>query len=205
MKEDIMHPSRYCRNGIEVWDIEKAFAAKPENNVPHFVEHLRFGAVEYILRCWEKNGVQDLEKAAFLLSRTVEEISNYRLSTWDPVAEPTRDVDEDKTSNVKFEKMHPLQNTIRQDKSCSENIDGITISVLDICAEISKFMDEHGGIKPKVVNLSREAYNDLKADIDLYSAKPGLVHKQNDNSIRVLDVSVAVSDSIKNNNYIEVL
>lgn len=191
MKEDIMHPSRYCRNGIEVWDIEKAFAAKPENNVPHFVEHLRFGAVEYILRCWEKNGVQDLEKAAFLLSRAVEEIRVYGDSTRNAVGEP-------------FRKMHPLQNTIRQDKSCSENIDGITMSVLDICAEISKFMDEHGGRKPKVVNLSREAYNELKADIDLYSAKPGLCHKQNDNSIRVLDVPVAVSDSIKNNNYIEV-
>ena len=192
MKEEIMHPSRYCRNGIEVWDIEKAFAAKPENNVPHFVEHLRFGAVEYILRCWDKNGVQDLEKAAFLLSRAAEELRVYGDSTRNAVGEP-------------FRKMHPLQNTIRQDKSCSENIDGITMSVLDICAEISKFMDEHGGRKPKVVNLSREAYNELKADIDLYSAKPGLGHKQNDNSIRVLDVPVAVSDSIKNNNYIEVL
>ena len=192
MKEDIMHPSRYCRNGIEVWDIEKAFAAKPENNVPHFVEHLRFGAVEYILRCWEKNGVQDLEKAAFLLQRAAEELRVYGDSTRNAVGEP-------------FRKMHPLQNTIRQDKSCNENIDGITMSVLDICAEISKFMDEHGGRKPKVVNLSREAYNELKADIDLYSAKPGLGHKQNDNSIRVLDVPVAVSDSISNNNYIEAL
>lgn len=107
MKDDIMHPSRYCRNGIEVWDIEKAFAAKPENNVPHFVEHLRFGAVEYILRCWEKNGVQDLEKAAFLLQRAVEELRVYGDSTWNAVGEPSR-------------KMHPLQNTIRPDKNDME-------------------------------------------------------------------------------------
>lgn len=75
MQEEIKHPSRYCRNGIEVWEIEKAFAAKPEDKVAPFVEHLRFGAIEYILRCWEKNGVADLEKAVFLLQRAVEEMA----------------------------------------------------------------------------------------------------------------------------------
>ena len=90
MAEEIKHPSRYCRNGIEVWEIEKAFAAKPEDNVTPFIEHLRFGALEYILRCWEKNGVADLEKAAFLLQRAVEEVKAEKNRTWNDVAVPGR-------------------------------------------------------------------------------------------------------------------
>lgn len=72
--EVIEHPNRYCQNGIEVWEVEKAFAAKPEHNIPHFVEHLRFGAVEYILRCWSKNKLEDLKKARFLLDRIIKEM-----------------------------------------------------------------------------------------------------------------------------------
>lgn len=76
MDSKICHPSRYCRDGIEVWEIEKAFAAAPEQQIPHFVEHLRFGAIEYLLRCWEKNGIEDLEKALFLIQRMVGEVKN---------------------------------------------------------------------------------------------------------------------------------
>lgn len=72
--EVIEHPNRYCRNGIEVWEIEKAFAAPPEMKIPHFVEHLRFGALEYILRAYEKNGLQDFKKARFLLDRIIKEL-----------------------------------------------------------------------------------------------------------------------------------
>ena len=70
---NVEHPSRYRKGGIEVWDVERAFAGPAE--VPHFVEHLRFGAVEYLLRCWDKNGVEDIRKAAFLLSRMQEEMA----------------------------------------------------------------------------------------------------------------------------------
>lgn len=74
MPEQIEHPSRYCKGGIEVWEVEKAFSAPQTAEVPHFVEHLRFGAIEYALRCWDKNGAEDLRKAAFLLTRAANEI-----------------------------------------------------------------------------------------------------------------------------------
>lgn len=73
--EEYIHPSRYNKGGIEVWEIEKAYAADRNASVPAFVEHLRFGALEYILRCWDKNGIEDLRKAANLLTRAVEELA----------------------------------------------------------------------------------------------------------------------------------
>lgn len=76
--EAIEHPNRYVKNGIEVWEIEKAFAAPEEKHIPHFVEHLRFGAIEYILRCHDKNGIADLKKARFLLDRIIKEMENEK-------------------------------------------------------------------------------------------------------------------------------
>ena len=73
--EEYIHPSRYNKGGIEVWEIEKAYSEKENDHIPAFVEHLRFGALEYILRCWDKNGIEDLRKAANLLTRAVEELS----------------------------------------------------------------------------------------------------------------------------------
>jgi len=73
-KEVVEHPNRYVKNGIEVWEIEKAFAAPEEKHITHFVEHLRFGATEYILRCWDKNGIEDMKKARFLIDRIIKEM-----------------------------------------------------------------------------------------------------------------------------------
>ena len=69
--EHVEHPSRYNKGGIEVWDVEKAFATTKWSP---FVEHLRFGAVEYLLRAPDKNGVDDIRKARFLLDRIVKEM-----------------------------------------------------------------------------------------------------------------------------------
>lgn len=69
--ERVDHPSRYNKGGIEVWDVEKAFATTKWSP---FVEHLRFGAVEYLLRAPDKNGVEDIRKAMFLLDRIVKEM-----------------------------------------------------------------------------------------------------------------------------------
>ena len=70
-EERVEHPSRYNKGGIEVWDVEKAFATTKWSP---FVEHLRFGAVEYLLRAPDKNGVEDIRKAMFLLDRIVKEM-----------------------------------------------------------------------------------------------------------------------------------
>jgi hypothetical protein len=78
-KEEIKHPNRYNKNGIEVWEVEKAFSAEPEKKIPHFVEHLRFGAVEYLLRCWDKNGVEDIRKAMNLCGKMLEEMDGIKV------------------------------------------------------------------------------------------------------------------------------
>ena len=70
-EELVEHPSRYNKCGIEVWDVEKAFATTKWSP---FVEHLRFGAVEYLLRAPDKNGIEDIRKAMFLLDRIVKEM-----------------------------------------------------------------------------------------------------------------------------------
>lgn len=69
--ERVDHPSRYNKGGIEVWDVEKAFATTKWHP---FIEHLRFGAVEYLLRAPDKNGIEDIRKARFLLDRIVKEM-----------------------------------------------------------------------------------------------------------------------------------
>ena len=71
IEEQVEHPSRYNKIGIEVWDVEKAFATTKWSP---FVEHLRFGAVEYLLRAPDKNGIEDIRKARFLLDRIVKEM-----------------------------------------------------------------------------------------------------------------------------------
>ena len=71
IEEQMEHPSRYNKGGIEVWDVEKAFATTKWHP---FIEHLRFGAVEYLLRAPDKNGVDDIRKARFLLDRIVKEM-----------------------------------------------------------------------------------------------------------------------------------
>ena len=68
-KEVIEHPNRYCRNGIEVWDVEKAFLGNRA-----FQDHLVAGAVEYLLRFRMKNGIEDVKKANFLTSRLIKEL-----------------------------------------------------------------------------------------------------------------------------------
>lgn len=77
-KEEIKHPNRYNKNGIEVWEVEKAFSAALDRKIPHFVEHLRFGAVEYLLRCWDKNGVEDIRKAMNLCGKMLEELEGKK-------------------------------------------------------------------------------------------------------------------------------
>lgn len=71
IEERVDHPSIYNKGGIEVWDVEKAFATTKWHP---FIEHLRFGAVEYLLRAPDKNGVDDIRKARFLLDMIVKEM-----------------------------------------------------------------------------------------------------------------------------------
>ena len=70
-EDKVEHPSRYNKCGIEVWDVEKAFATTKWSP---FVEHLRLGAVEYLLRAPDKNGVEDIRKARFLRDRIMKEM-----------------------------------------------------------------------------------------------------------------------------------
>lgn len=69
MNEEIKHPSRYNRGGLEVWDIERAFFGTSAH-----VDHLAQAAVEYVLRFRSKGGAADLRKAAICLTRAADEM-----------------------------------------------------------------------------------------------------------------------------------
>jgi len=105
-KEEIKHPNSYNKNGIEVWEVEKAFSAAPEKKIPHFVEHLRFGAVEYLLRCWDKNGVEDIRKAMNLCGKMLEEMDGVKVVQDEYVKAPdigvllTKDESEDPSITI---------------------------------------------------------------------------------------------------------
>lgn len=65
--------------GVEVYDIRQALAAKATAvgaTLDQFSDYDR--AVEYLLRMWEKNGVEDAKKAAWYLNKLVEKLSDDR-------------------------------------------------------------------------------------------------------------------------------
>lgn len=65
--------------GVEVYGIRQALAAKATvagATLDQFSDYDR--AVEYLLRMWEKNGVEDAKKAAWYLNKLVEKLSDDR-------------------------------------------------------------------------------------------------------------------------------
>jgi len=77
----INHPPHYqLRPGYEVYDLRQDLARKAQAaGVPHdqFSDWDR--AIEYILRCWEKNGAEDLKKARWYLDKLIEKLESSAL------------------------------------------------------------------------------------------------------------------------------
>lgn len=72
MDTEILHPKRYCKDGIEMWDVERAFIGQRG-----FEDHLQASILEYVARFREKNGFQDLQKAGVVLNRLISELESH--------------------------------------------------------------------------------------------------------------------------------
>lgn len=72
----VNHPPHYqLRQGYEVYDLRQDLAAKAaQANVPHDQYSDWDRMLEYALRCWQKNGVEDLKKARWYLDKLIEKL-----------------------------------------------------------------------------------------------------------------------------------
>lgn len=72
MTEEINHPDRYNKDGIEVKDVMKAYT----KNLTGYGAFCINNAIKYILRFQEKNGTEDLKKAVWYLEDYIKEYSD---------------------------------------------------------------------------------------------------------------------------------
>lgn len=64
----VHHPNHYNQNGMEVWDVIKAFTS----NLSGVEAFYAGNAIKYILRWDKKNGIEDLEKAKVYIDKIIE-------------------------------------------------------------------------------------------------------------------------------------
>lgn len=64
----VNHPSHYNQNGMEVWDVIKAFTSNLFGAEAFYAGN----AIKYILRWDKKNGIEDLEKAKVYIDKIIE-------------------------------------------------------------------------------------------------------------------------------------
>ena len=67
---DAVNPSHYKQLPAETIDIIEAAIAKAPNNK---AAGLYWQVLKYVLRCWFKNGIEDLKKAKWYLDRLIQE------------------------------------------------------------------------------------------------------------------------------------
>lgn len=80
LHDTVQNPKHYqLLPGVEVYDIRQALAAKATTagaTLDQFSDYDR--ALEYLLRMWEKNGVEDAQKAAWYLNKLVEKLNGHK-------------------------------------------------------------------------------------------------------------------------------
>lgn len=64
----VYHPDHYNQNGMEVWDVIKAFTSDLSGAEAFYAGN----AIKYILRWDKKNGIEDLEKAKVYIDKIIE-------------------------------------------------------------------------------------------------------------------------------------
>jgi hypothetical protein len=63
--------------GLEVYDLRQALALKAEiHRVPHDMYSDWDRAIEYLLRMWEKNGVEDAKKARWYIDKLIGKLDH---------------------------------------------------------------------------------------------------------------------------------
>ena len=67
---DPVNPSHYKQGPAETIDIIEAAIAKAPNNK---AAGLHWQVLKYVLRCWFKNGIEDLKKARWYLDMLIQE------------------------------------------------------------------------------------------------------------------------------------
>ena len=67
---DPVNPSHYKQGPAETIDIIEAAIANAPNNK---AAGLHWQVLKYALRCWFKNGIEDLKKARWYLDRLIQE------------------------------------------------------------------------------------------------------------------------------------
>lgn len=74
--DNVNHPKHYqIRPGYEVYDLRQDLAKKAASaDVPHSQYSDWDRAIEYLLRCWEKNGVEDAKKARWYLDKLIKKM-----------------------------------------------------------------------------------------------------------------------------------
>lgn len=66
--DKVNHPNHYNQNGMEVWDVIKAFTSNLSGAEAFYAGN----AIKYILRWDKKNGIEDLEKAKVYINKIIE-------------------------------------------------------------------------------------------------------------------------------------
>lgn len=64
----VHHPSHYNQNGMEVWDVIKAFTSDLNGVEAFYAGNI----IKYVLRWNHKNGIEDLEKAKAYIDKLIE-------------------------------------------------------------------------------------------------------------------------------------
>ena len=66
--DKVNHPSHYNQNGMEVWDVIKAFTSDLNGAEAFYAGNV----IKYVLRWNHKNGIEDLEKAKAYIDKLIE-------------------------------------------------------------------------------------------------------------------------------------
>lgn len=66
--DSVNHPSHYNQNGMEVWDVIKAFTSNLSGAEAFYAGNV----IKYVLRWDHKNGIEDLEKAKVYIDKIIE-------------------------------------------------------------------------------------------------------------------------------------
>lgn len=64
----VIHPNHYNQNGMEVWDVIKAFTSELSGVEAFYAGNV----IKYVLRWNHKNGIEDLKKAKVYIDKIIE-------------------------------------------------------------------------------------------------------------------------------------
>ena len=77
MVDNVNHPKHYqSKNGLEVIDVIDAFTNELSGEEAYYTGNI----IKYICRWKSKNGLEDLKKAKWYLTRLIEKIENKKES-----------------------------------------------------------------------------------------------------------------------------